>query len=102
MRLIVRSLLFAAGFLIGGEALRRWLEREEAVVAAPAPPSPPAARPPAPRPAPSPAKPADGRDPGSMSRAELYELAKELEIEGRSKMSKAELGEAVRRAEAGA
>lgn len=111
MRLALRALVFAAGFLIGGEALRRWLERQEAE----APPSPARhlrAVPPAPSPSPAaapattaaipdPAAPAPrtARDTAEASKADLYERAKKLDIKGRSKMSKAELAEAVRRSD---
>jgi cation transport regulator ChaB len=44
-----------------------------------------------------PKKTAGGIDVESSTRDELYERAKELRIEGRSKMSKRELAEAVRR-----
>jgi hypothetical protein len=115
MRLALRALAFAAGLLIGGEALRRWLERQEAE----APPTAarhlsavPAAAPPAPTPSPAPAPattapkpdpaapaPRAARDTAKVSKAELYARAKKLDIEGRSKMSKAELAGAVARAE---
>lgn len=36
-----------------------------------------------------------GVDPGEMTKAELYERAQELDVEGRSKMQKEELAEAV-------
>lgn len=81
MRFGPRALVFAAGFLIGGEALRRWLEREETAA-------------PAVEPTPLPATSAD--DVSRMSKAALYERAKQLDVKGRSKMSKAELAEAVR------
>lgn len=45
---------------------------------------------------------AGGSDPGEPSKAELYERAKQLQIEGRSKMSKQRLAEAVAAAENGA
>ncbi|MFN2612847.1 MAG: hypothetical protein ABR536_05705 [Solirubrobacterales bacterium] len=103
MRFVLRVLLFAAGFLIGGEALRRWLEKDEARTPAagagldPVPqPVPPAA---ASKPAPEAAASAPRGEATAMSKAELYERAKALDIEGRSKMSKAVLAEAVARAE---
>jgi hypothetical protein len=58
---------------------------------------------PAPRPAPEPTevgggeKP-EGPDTSSMTKAELYEKATELGVKGRSKMTKAELAEAIEKA----
>ncbi len=89
MRLLLRALLFAAGFLIGGEALRRWLEKEGEEAMAP---EPHLRAVPAPQTESGPAT-----DYAAMTRAELYERAKELDIEGRSTMSKAELAEALGR-----
>jgi hypothetical protein len=98
MRLALRALVFATGFLIGGEALRRWLEHQEAE-APPASPrhlrAVPSSAPPVPAPAPPPAPPATA----AATKAELYERAKKLDVEGRSKMSKSELAAAVARAE---
>ena len=44
------------------------------------------------------AKSGSGPDTGSMTKAELYEKATELEIKGRSKMTKAELASAIENA----
>jgi hypothetical protein len=117
MRLALRALAFAAGLLIGGEALRRWLERQEAEgpptaarhlrsVPATAPPTPSPSPTPTPAPAttapkPDPAAPAPraARDTAKASKAELYERAQKLGVKGRSKMNKAELADAVARAE---
>lgn len=110
MRFVLRVLFFAGGFLAGGEALRRWLEKEEArssgedrhLRAVPQPQRPAAVPKPTPAPAPKPPPPAPhtDKDASRMSKAELYERAKQLGVEGRSKLSKAELADAVRRAEA--
>lgn len=53
-------------------------------------PAPAATTPPA-----APQKPAASGVPSGASKAELYEIATELKISGRSKMSKAELIEAI-------
>lgn len=53
---------------------------------------------PATPPAATPQEPAAARATGETSKAELYEVATELKISGRSKMSKAELIEAINRA----
>jgi hypothetical protein len=50
---------------------------------------------PASPPAPGPEKPAATAAPSGASKAELYEIATKLDIGGRSKMSKAELIEAI-------
>lgn len=117
MRLVLRALAFATGLLIGGEALRRWLERHEAEAPAAAARhlrSVPAAPAPAPSPAPARATSAAIPDPAApapkasratkaapetkaTSKAALYKRAKALGVEGRSKMTKAELATAIRR-----
>jgi hypothetical protein len=47
-------------------------------------------------PAPSPKQSASSNGGGGATKAELYERAQELDIEGRSKMSKAQLERAIR------
>ncbi len=58
---------------------------------------PPSAAPPSPRSSPSPGSATASTD-SEPSKAELYERAKELEIEGRSKMSKDQLRRAIAQA----
>jgi hypothetical protein len=95
MRTLIRLALFATGLLAGAALLRKWLEEQPGLEAPaqPAAPSQPAA--PAPVTAPLPPDPTVG-----ATRKQLYERARKLDIEGRSKMSKDELADAVRRADA--
>jgi hypothetical protein len=116
-RFLLRIALTAAAFGIGGVALRRWLEQQnESLVGAGSPASaspPPAttalptlkdgqkpAKPPAPDRSTSSSGPT-GPAFDSLSREELYERAQAAGVKGRSKMNKAELAEAVARAELG-
>jgi hypothetical protein len=77
MRTLTRLALFGTGLLVGAALLRRWLEEQPGFEA--------------------PAQPA-----ATATRKELYERARELGVEGRSKMNKQQLGDAVRRAETAA
>jgi hypothetical protein len=93
MRTLIRLILFATGLLAGAALLRRWLE-EQPGLEAPAQPAAPT-QPPAPTVVAAPPSAANA----ATTRKELYERARELGIEGRSKMTKAQLADAVRRAE---
>lgn len=74
MKAVLRLALLAAALLGGGALVRRWLEEQQ------------------------PTEVAEPDGTGSMTRKELYDRARELNIEGRSKMSKDGLAEAVRAA----
>jgi hypothetical protein len=86
MRTALRLSAIAAGLLIGGALLRRWLEEQPQTIAEPAAPAPVAA-------------PLQSDLTTAMTRKQLYDRARELGIQGRSKMNKSQLAEAVRRAE---
>lgn len=94
MRLIRRLTLLA---LLAG--LFAWLRKllSEEVLERAAEPSPGGESKPASKPAASPA-PASANG-GEPTKAELYERAQQLGIEGRSKMSKAELARAISQAD---
>jgi hypothetical protein len=85
VRLIRRLILFAA-LAAGAVYLKQLLDEEQQPA--------PIAEPPAP-------KPEAGGSNGSegATKAELYEQAQRLDIEGRSKMTKAELERAIRAAD---
>lgn len=95
MRTALRLTAIAAGLLIGGALLRRWLEEQPQTIAEPSP-RVEHAQPAAPAPVVVPLPPDLT---ATMTRKQLYDRAKELGIEGRSKMNKGRLAEAVRRAE---
>jgi hypothetical protein len=88
MKLIRRLILLAA--IAAGAAYVKQLLDEQQGDAQPSdsPPSPPAASPPA----------SSTNGSKGATKAELYEQAQELGIEGRSKMTKAELERAIRSA----
>lgn len=107
LRFLLRVALLAAALGIGGVALRRWLDEQNASMVGAATPGPPSQPPPIrTAAAPQPPKPDPASGPAdsvfaSMSRDELYQRAQSAGIKGRSKMSKAELAEAVAQAELG-
>lgn len=98
MRLLRRLALFA--ILAGVFAWLRKVLSEDIVARTSAPPAtPPSGADPAPKPAPPAAAPKaaaqQASNGGEPTKAELYERAQELGIEGRSKMSKTELQRAI-------
>lgn len=88
------SIAGATAAVIGGwKLVQQLVDRGDESHPAPAPPAP-AARPAKPAPGPEPASP-DSPDAGK-SKAELYEIATEMGIKGRSKMGKKQLLQAIR------
>jgi hypothetical protein len=103
MRTLIRLTLLGTGLLAGAALLRRWLE-EQPGMEAPAQPGMEAQAPAQPVAPPQPATPTTVTSPPpdrsvAATRKELYERARELDIEGRSKMTKQQLADAVHRAE---
>jgi hypothetical protein len=89
----------ASAALVGGwRLIRQFVDRGEQTDAVAVPPGVPAEHS-SERPA-TPARPAAAasRVSGNSSKAELYEVAQKLDIEGRSKMTKDQLLEAIRQA----
>ena len=91
----IGAAILVAAIGIGLTLMNRLVDRAERV-ASPEPPAPESLGESGPEPGPTATGPAD-LDP-KMTRAELYEVATELGIKGRSSMNKAQLIEAIRAA----